>query len=212
MPAVEVAYVEHPRRLRIRADPAADWRRRRKGYSFSHQVSATLPGGDRLRVQVSLLPRRDGRLSDPTNHGAVSETLPPLRSCEFTLEGLHVVVQHQTIECSVQLLNSDGCRVNGSLPWRHTRSGRLRVHWYTYLDFEEVDGAEQGFATRTVPTLLVDEASATRGPDVTVPAFRAELQVLLVVQPGPTHHPDTYSELRSPFASAGLPSLGRRRP
>lgn len=203
--------------LEIQADPNEDWRARNKGHSFSGGMLLDGLHDQRLRISLSLLPRRHRSFNDTVASFRAATCVPPLLiDAQLEMDGVTVKVEKGKLTCRVPAFDADGT-FSAALNWTVTEQGKPMVYRSRYLPLEEMENPEGALiesANLVYMGVRVDEVDGveTDGSRLVYGLpYDLELQLLVVVQP-PTKKPDPlYFEWQRRFFPGGLPSLGKRR-
>lgn len=183
--------------LILTCDVAAGWRRTERSWCVRSSARVELPRGFTLRATVALLedtwehPRRyslayardqGGSMADP------DECHPEFEPVQLFDGPIVAVLEDRKCTCKIEIWNR-ARDFNGALPWRTKGRG-----W----NFEVTVAGVYEKAIR----YIADEQTISR-------PFRFTLSATLH-PPKPDRASPTY-EYDTPFPSAGLPSLGRKR-
>lgn len=194
--------------LRIQADPAGGWRLRKKGHCFSSAQTIDGIQDERLRITVSLFPRRrryNGMNTDNALLLAATASSPNLNDQENSLQGVRLCVTAGRIALAVPIFSEDGT-FNRELAWSMSSSGKPKLYRVFRPSMKAIDDESPVPMPHRYPAGVGFEDGKLLWTHV----YRLELQMLIVVQP-PTAKPlPRYFEWERRFFPGGLPSLGKR--
>lgn len=197
---VRVGFKNMGRDLVVRCDIEPGWHETANGWVFQESDRVDLPSGHPLRLSAKIVEhtfgqwrRRtafDGAVARAAEHGSsLEELFPSFIQAEYPIsQSVQLVVDSGTCTFIIKWLDSGG-DLNDTLPWKQV--GRDWV----FKDFHS--------GLYEQPIRLDDGRSSVARP------FYIEVEAALHEPPQPTLAPE-YAE-KTPFASGGLPSLGKRR-
>ena len=197
---VRVSFRNKDRELVVHCDIEAGWRETGNGWVFQESDRVDFVD-QRLRISAKFaehtLPQwypRKITLDSPVAESrslkgvAVDDTCPSFRPEEHILaEDIRLLIDGSTGTFAIRLLDGDG-KLNPALQWRP-----VRRHWRF----------KSSSVVYETPIRMEDVQFYVSRP------FSIEIEGVLRELPHPTLPPE-YAE-KTPFASGGLPSLGKRR-
>lgn len=195
---VKVSFRNKGRELVVRCDIEPGWHETASGWVFQESDKVELPSGHPLRVSAKFVEhafsqwhRRttyDGA-PRPTELASLDELHPSFSKAECEISrDIRLTVDESTATFVIKWLDADG-QLNAELPWKQVGRDWVFKGYFTGL-YEQ-------------PIRLNDERSAVARP------FFIEIEGVLHEPQRAVPVPE-YAE-RTPFASGGLPSLGKRR-
>jgi hypothetical protein len=195
---VNMSFRNKARELVVRCDIEPGWHETASGWVFQESDRVELPSGHRLRVSAKFVEHTFGQWQRRTTYdgaprrteaASLDELPPSFTRAESEITGnIRLAVDGSAATFVIKWLDATD-ELNAALPWRQV--GRDWV-FKDYLS---------GLYEQAVR--LNDERSAVARP------FYIEIEAVLHEPQGAAPAPE-YAE-RTPFASGGLPSLGKRR-
>jgi hypothetical protein len=198
---VKVGFRNRSRELVVRCDIEPGWHETASGWVFQESDKVELPSGHPLRVSAKFVEHAFGQwhrrstydgataVTAPDHQGPLDALHPTFTQSEREIsQNIRLKVEGSTCNFIINWLDTDD-ELNGALPWKRVGRDWVFKDYFSGL-YEQ-------------PIRLNGERLAVARP------FYIEIEVVLH-EPRQTNPAPEYAE-RTPFASGGLPSLGKRR-